>query len=108
MVNLTVSLSEETVQRLRKTVRDRYGGKKGALSGLIEESVRERLEELDVKMPPQTFRALKGDRVLAEASDLDDLAAKLEKMEVNPRSVRIVSSKRLAPVVRAGLRGRKI
>lgn len=108
MVNLTISLSDETLQKLRRAVRERYGGKKGALSGLIEDSLRERLDELDTAPSPQSFKAIKGDRVIAEADSLDNLATRLEKMSVNPRSVRIVSSKKLAPIVRAGLRGRKV
>jgi hypothetical protein len=108
MVNLTISLSRETVEKLRKTVRERYGGKKGALSGLIEESVRERLDELEIAQSPQSFKAVKGDQVLVEADSLEDLAARLEKMNVDPRSVRIVSSKKLAQIVRAGVRGRKV
>ena len=101
-------MSEETVQKLRKTVRERYGGKKGALSGLIEESVRERLEQFEVTPSQQTFRATKDSRVLAESTSLEDLAAKLVEIGVNPRSVRIISSKKLAPIVRAGLRWRKV
>ena len=108
MVNLTISLSEETAQKLRKTVKTRYGGRKGALSGLIEETLRERLEELDAVQSAEVFSAVRGERFLAEAASLDDLAVKLEKMSVDPRSVRIISSKKLAPVVRAGLRGRRV
>ena len=103
MVNLTISLSDETVRRLRKAVRDRYAGKKGSLSGLIEESLREKLDAFDI---PQTFKAMKGARLVAEAVDLDTLGRKLEEMNVDPRSVRIISSKKLAPIVRTGLRGR--
>ena len=108
MVNITISLSEETVQKLRKTVRERYGGKKGALSGLIEESVRERLEQFEITPSQQTFRASRDSRVLAESTSLDDLAVNLEKIGVDPRSVRITSSKKLATIVRAGLRWRNV
>ena len=108
MVNLTISLSEETIRKLRKTVKTRYGGRKGAVSGLIEESIRERLEEFESLQSEETFRAVKGDRLVSEAASLDELATNLEKMNVDPRSVRIVSSKKLEPIVRAGLRGRKV
>ncbi len=104
MVNLTISLSDETVRKLRKAVHERYADKKGALSGIIEESVRERLEAFEAPQVPQTFKALKGNRTIAESSDLDGLAKKLEEMKINPRSVRIVSSRKLAPVVKMGLR----
>ena len=107
MVNLTISLSDETVRRLRKTVRDRYGNKKGALSGLIEESLREKFDSFETPRPSQTFKAMKGDGTIAEAENLDDLASKLRKMNVDPGSVRIISSKKLAPIVSTGLRGRE-
>jgi len=107
MTNLTISLSDETIRRLRRAVRDRYGGRKGALSGLIEESIREKLEAFNAPPQSQVFRAMKGDRVIAEAETLDGLAVELEKVKVDPRSVRIISSKRLAPIVRTGLRGRQ-
>lgn len=107
MVNLTISLSDETVRKLRRTVRDRYGNKKGAISGLIEESLRERLEMLDTPQPSQTFKASKNNQVVAEAENLENLANRLEELKVDPRTVRIVSSRKLAPTVRTGLRGRR-
>jgi hypothetical protein len=58
--------------------------------------------------PSRSFYAKRGDRVIAEAEGPDKLAAKLRKMNIDPRSVRISSSKKLAPIVRTGLRGRKI
>ncbi|MFI5421272.1 MAG: ribbon-helix-helix domain-containing protein [Nitrososphaerales archaeon] len=107
MTNLTISLSDETVQRLRKMVREKYGNKKGALSGLIEESVREKLDAVEMPQSSEIFEAVKGDRVIADADALDNLASKLKKMNVDPRSVRIISSKKLAPIARTGLRGRR-
>ena len=108
MVNLTISLSEETVQRLRKTVKTRFGGRRGALSGLIEDSVRERLEEFEMTRSEEMFKAIRGEHLVSEAASLEELATNLEKMSVDPRSVRIVSTKKLAPIVRAGLRGRRV
>lgn len=108
MVNVTISLSEETVQRLRKAVRELYSGKKGALSGLIEESIREKLDVSEMSSPSRSFKAMKGNRVIAEGENLDNLATKLKEMKVDPRSARIISSEKLAPIVRAGLRGRKL
>jgi hypothetical protein len=32
VVNITISLPEETVKRLRKAVKERYGGRKGAMA----------------------------------------------------------------------------
>lgn len=107
MVNLTVSLSEEVVQRLRKVVSDQYGNRKGAISGLIEESLREKLDNVNSPRPIQTFKALRRKRAIAEAEDLESLAKNLNRLKVDPRSVRIVSSRKLSPVVRLGPRGRR-
>jgi len=74
---------------------------------LIEESVREKLEAFETPLQSQMFRAMKGGRLIAEADNLDNLAVELEKAKVDPRSVRILSSKKLAPIVRTGLRGRE-
>jgi hypothetical protein len=107
VVNLTISLSAETVRRLRQTIRDRYGLRRGALSGLVEEAILEALGRLESTSPKERFRALRDDRVLAEADDLDQLALKLRKMNVDARSVRILSSSYLPATARAGFRARK-
>jgi hypothetical protein len=107
VVNLTISLSEETVTKLRRTIRNRYGSRRGALSGLVEEAVLEALGRLETPAQRETFRALKDERLLAEADDLDHLASKLRKLNVDPRSVRILSSSYLPVVARAGFRARK-
>ncbi len=107
MVNLTISLSEETVRKLRRTIRNRYGSRRGALSGLVEEAVLEALGRFETPAPRETFRAVKDDKVLAEADDLDHLASKLRKLNVDARSVRILSSSYLPAVARAGFRARK-
>ena len=107
MVNLTISLSDEILKKIRKTVRERYGDKKGALSGLIEESVREKLDTFDAHQSLQTFRAMKGGRVIAESENLSTLAMRLREMKIDPRSVIIVSSRKIPRVARTGLRGRE-
>jgi hypothetical protein len=104
--NLTISISDEIIRKLRKTVQDRYGGKKGAISGIIEESLREKLYSLESTQEHQYFRALKSDKVVAESENLATLSSQLDKAKINPRSVRIISSKRIAPLVRTGPRGR--
>ncbi len=106
MVNLTISLSEETVKKLRRTIRERYGSRRGALSGLVEEAVLEALGRFEAPNPKEAFRAVKNDKVLAEAENLDALASKLRRLNVDTRSVRIVSSSYLSAVARAGFRAR--
>jgi len=65
------------------------------------------LEAFETPLQSQIFRATKAGRLIAEAESLDKLVAELEKAKVDPRSVRILSSKKLAPIVRTGLRGRE-
>jgi hypothetical protein len=107
LVNLTISLSEDTVRRLRRTIRDRYGSRRGALSGLVEEAIIEALGRFDAPSPRERFRALKDGKVLAEADHLDQLASELRNLNVDPRSVRILSSNYLPTLVRAGFRAKK-
>lgn len=105
MVNITISLPEETVRRLRRAVRETYGGRKGALSGLIREAIDGHFESLQME-PPRTFRAVDKERMIAEGSSLEDLASRLKQLGVDPRSVRIISSANISPVARAGFRAR--
>ncbi len=106
VVNLTISLSEETVKKLRRTIRERYGSRRGALSGVVEEAVLEALGRFETPSSKEVFRAVKNDKVLAEADSLDELASKLKRLNVDARSVRIVSSSYLSAVARAGFRAR--
>jgi predicted Holliday junction resolvase-like endonuclease len=107
VVNLTISLPEETVRRLRRTVKERYGGRKGAISGLIKEALEERMGSSENASPPATFTAYDGERRVAEGGSLDQLASMLRQRNVNPRDVRIVSTTPLRQVIKAGLRGKR-
>jgi Arc/MetJ-type ribon-helix-helix transcriptional regulator len=107
MVNVTVSLPEDVVRRLRRTVKDRYGGRKGALSGLVREALEERIGSLETSTPASRFKALDGGREVAEGASLDELASKLREGGVDPRTVRIVSTTPVRQTVRAGLRGKR-
>ena len=106
-MNLTVSMSAETVGKLRRAIRERYGSRRGALSGLVEEAVLQALGRLETPTQTERFRDLKGDSVVAEADSLKQLASRLKDLKVDPRSVRIISSVHLAPIARAGFRSRK-
>ena len=107
MVNLTVSLPEDTIRRLRKAVKERYNSERGALSGLIGEALRDLLDRVEASEPPPLLRALQDDRIIAEAESLDALAVHLRKLRVDPRATRILASRPLRPIARAGLRARK-
>lgn len=107
MVNVTISLSEETIRRLRKVVSERFASKKGALSGFVEDALHESLARVERAPPIQLFSALKENRVIARARSLESLASELRRLAVNPRGVRIVCTSPVAPVARAGFRGKR-
>jgi plasmid stability protein len=105
MTNVTFSLPEETVERLRR--RAAASGKgKGAISELVREALTRYLDSLEASVKGQTFTAFKGDEIVAKADSLKKLAGALEGRGVDPRSVRIISSEPLSPVGRMGLRAR--
>jgi hypothetical protein len=106
VVNVTLSLPEEVVRRLRKTAKERYGGRKGALSGLVKEALEEHLGSLEAERPVSRFKAFKGEREVAEGGSLEELATRLGQLNVDPRAVRIISTTPLKPVIRVGLRGK--
>ena len=108
LVNVTVSLPEEVVRNLRRTVKERYGGRKGALSGLVKEALEEHISSLEAVRPATRFKAFEGGRQVAEGGSLDQLASRLREHDVDPRAVRIVSTTPLRQVLRAGLRGSQV
>jgi len=103
LVNVTFSLPDETVKKLREAAR-RGGRRKGAISEIVDAAVREHLREVDAKDKQEEFKALRGEQVVAKAGSLRELASVLEKRKINPREVLIVSSAPLEPSVRTGLR----
>jgi Arc/MetJ-type ribon-helix-helix transcriptional regulator len=103
MVNVTFSLPEETVERLRRIAKSR--GKRGSISELVNASLTEHLSELEADTDEHWFFALRGSREVARAASLKELAAKLEAGGTDPRSVEIRSSIPTKPVARMGLRG---
>jgi hypothetical protein len=106
MPNFTIVLSENTARRLRKVVAERYGSKKGALSTLIEQGVKDVLDRLDTPRLLETFRAVRNGKTVAEGDSLESLARSLRQAKVDPRRVQIVSTRPLVPIARAGLRAR--
>lgn len=104
MVNITISVSEETVRRLRKVVKEVYGSKKGVLSSLVEGAINEALDREVNAGVAQGFRAIRSGRIVAEADDLGELADRLRKEGIDPRGLRIESTTPINPVVRTGPR----
>jgi hypothetical protein len=61
---------------------------------------------MQAETPPSRFEAFKGERLISEAGNLEELAAKLGDLKVDPRTVRIISTTPLRPEIRLGLRGK--
>ena len=106
MVNVTFSLPDETVKKLREAARRAGGARKGAISELVDIAVREHLKEVESRTKHEEFRAMRGNEVVAEAVSLRELASALERRGIDPREVLILSSSPLEPSVRTGLRRR--
>ena len=102
MGTITISLSDEIERKLREVAKSKFGASKGAISKVIELALRNYFSQLEVE--EITFRAYKGKELIAEARSLDDLAKILREKGVDPRSVEIISTKQLKPVVRRGWR----
>jgi hypothetical protein len=103
LVNVTFSLPDETVKKLREAAR-RNGRSKGAISELVDAAVKEHLRDIESRVKLEEFRAMRGDQTLAKADSLRELASLLERRKIDPREVLIVSSTPLEPTVRTGLR----
>ena len=103
MVNITVSISEDTVKRLRKVIREVYGSRKGTLSSLVEGAIREALDR-ETGDEGVRYKAFRSGQVVAEGGSLDELAAALKKGGIEVRGLRIESSLPLRPAVRTGPR----
>jgi Arc/MetJ-type ribon-helix-helix transcriptional regulator len=103
MVNVTFSLPDETVEKLRRLAKAR--GRRGGISELVNAAVTEHLRELESVGRREEFFALHGQREVARAGSLRELARLLEGGRIDPRDVEIRSVVPAKPVVRTGLRG---
>lgn len=103
MGTLTIVLSDDVEEELRKVVRKMYGAEKGNLSKFVEDAIRNYIHSL--KKGEIVYRAYKGDRLVAEAGSLEELAKLLREKGVEIRGLRIIRSD-LKKVARAGYRMR--
>ncbi len=106
MPPVTIVLPDALAERLRRTVRERYGGKKGAISRIIAEALDAYLSRTQPSTQVELYQAFRADKKVAEASSLPELARQLRAKEINPRSLRIISTRKLAPVAKAGYRSK--
>jgi len=106
MGTITISLDDDVEKKLRDLVRRMHGSRKGGLSKVIESALENYFASVDrpIKSGEVSFKALKEGAVVAEANTLDDLASILRKKRIEPRGLRIISSKPIRPVVHGGYR----
>ena len=104
LVNVTFSLPEDTVKRLRKAAAVAGRGRKGAISELVDAAINEHLSDIQTA-PPLRFCATKDGKVIVSAPTLMELANELKRRKLDPRDFIIESSAPLEPLVRTGLRG---
>lgn len=109
MGTLTIVLKDETENMLRRIVKQLYGSSRGGLSEVIDNAVRSYIARLEASSSQRSiiFRAFKGETLVIEAKNLDELAAALRDKGVDPRGLRIMSSQGVRPVARAGIRARR-
>jgi len=103
MGTLTIVLSDEVEEELRRVVREMYGAEKGNLSKFVEDAIRNYIHSL--RKGEIVYRAYKGDKLVAEAESLEELAKLLREKGVDVRGLRIIRSD-LKRVARAGYRMR--
>lgn len=103
---LTISIDDDIEKKLRNFVRRIHGSRKSSISRVIESALENYFALVDrpIKSGGTSFKALKDGAVVAEANTLDELASILRKKSVEPRRLRIVSSKPIRPVVHGGYR----
>jgi Arc/MetJ-type ribon-helix-helix transcriptional regulator len=106
LTNVTFALPDKTVRRLRKRV-DQLGGRKGLVSEVVDDALTAFLDSAEESARGVVYTASKDGSVIATAGSLKDMAEALREKEVDPRSVTILSSEPIEPVVRLGLRFRR-
>ncbi|MGB9805196.1 MAG: hypothetical protein ACP5HX_04365 [Thermoproteota archaeon] len=106
MGTITISLSDDIEKKLRIIVKHLYGSSKGSLSKVIEDALENYFSTLNksANSDKKVFKAIKEGRVVAEANTLEELASILKKKEIEPRGLRIISTKSIRPIVHGGYR----
>ncbi len=90
MGTLTVRISDDIERALRRRAAQLYGAKKGALSRAIEEAIKVWISSTGSEGRKIIYRAFREDELVAEASNLMDLADELRKKGEPVRGMRIV------------------
>lgn len=107
MGTLTVRVSDEVEEALRRRAAQLYGATRGALSRAIEDAIRTWLSlGRERTREERVFRAYRGGRLLAEARTLEELAERLKREGESVRGLRVVSVPAPPADRRLGLRTR--
>ncbi len=108
MANLTIVLDDEVEKRLRLRAAQLYGARKGALSASIQKAIEAWLgsQEAARVEKERTFQAYKDHKMILKATSLEELAEKMKKSAIDPRSVEIRSSEPIKKTVRIGMRAK--
>lgn len=106
MTNITFSLPERTVRRLRKRA-EQLGGRKGVISEMVDDALTAYLDSAEDSAKGVVYTATKDGKAVAVAGSLRELADALRAKGVDPRSVAILSNEPVEPVVHLGLRFRR-
>jgi len=108
MGTITIVLSDDIEKRLREAVRRLYGSGKGGLSKIIGDALESYFATIERSATESgsSFKALKEGVLVAEANTLDELASVLRSKGVEPRGLRIISTRHVKPVARGGYRAR--
>ncbi|MDG6976132.1 MAG: hypothetical protein JRN27_08590 [Nitrososphaerota archaeon] len=102
MTNVTFALPDRTVRRLQKRAAE-LGRRKGVISEMVDAALTSYLDQAESAARNETFSAVNEGRAVASAGSLAELARKLRAMNVDARSVLIVSSEPVEPVVHLGM-----
>ena len=105
MTNVTFALPDRTVRRLRKRV-DRLGGRKGLISEIVDDALTAYLDSAE-EPKGVAYTATRDGETVAAAGSLKELAGALKDKGVDPRTVTVLSSEPVEPVVHLGMRVRR-
>jgi len=105
MTNITFSLPEKTVKRLRRRAAE-GGGRKGTISEMVDAALTTYLDAADSSAMGEVFTAKKGDEIVAQAKSLKALSDELGAKGIDWRRVIILSNRPLEPAGHLGLRVR--
>lgn len=106
MGTITVVLDDEVEAILRRLAMELYGGRRGSISKVVEDAIRLLAEKVEGRIRIK-YKAFKGDKLVAEAGSLRELAEELGAKGIDPREVVILRSPPPKLRYRLGPRGQK-